>query len=91
MKENEKLDTCTPIGRLFINGLIYFLVYNVDNLRAKWESDCHRFLVIPIKSLDYRDGVEIFSWARHITISGDFLIEYGACNKIQCMRPPEEW
>lgn len=94
MKNNEKLDTFIPMGKLFVRDFTYFLIGTVDNLQT-WEQNCHRFLVVPIDPL-YQESLldkkeAIFRWARHLAISGDFLIEYGTYEKIQCMRSPEEW
>jgi hypothetical protein len=93
MKHNDKLDTFIPMGKLFVRDFTYFLIRDLDDRTC--ERDFPEFTVVPItpirpESLESNEGA-IFSWARLIKISGDFLIDYGYCNSIQCLRPPEEW
>jgi hypothetical protein len=92
MKDNDKLDTFLPKGKLFVRDLTYFYINCFDVLTNPGN---HEFLVVPFDPVRPHVPLsgtdDLFGWARHIVISGDFLIEYGACNKIQCMLSPEEW
>lgn len=73
----------TPVGRLFAQGRTYFLL-SLHPVQSDWEADIleRRFAVVPygmegIIDTD-KDLNSLYTYARHIVIKGDYVIEYSS-------------
>lgn len=76
----KKYRSVVPAGRLFAQGRTYFLL-SLHPIAPDWESLERRFAVVPYgaEGIIGSEGDEVFySYARHIVIKGDYLIEYSA-------------
>lgn len=91
--KTAKLLTYTPAGLLIAQGRTYFMIANRDNSRDTWEMCGGRYFVVPcrqaVNKRDSDNGEPIYFWARHLTVFGGCLIEWGSpVPKIQCIPAP---
>lgn len=77
MIDEKKYRSVIPVGRLFTQGRDYFLL-SLHPVQPDWEwEDERRFAVVPDEEVDWdKHSNPLYSYARHIVIKGDYVIEY---------------
>ena len=73
-------------GKLYVQDKVYFAVQPEPVAKDSWQNDNEkRFLAIPGEPIEYNhEGKPLYSFARHVIISGDYLLDLCCLTEIYC-------